>query len=83
MPVESQPGPGAVSKNRLLEIHLLADATQAEEQWMARELLRIKFDAPLRATSAVHDPYTCEKCGSQKAHSRLRGLFCLSCESRR
>ena len=26
------------------------------------------------------DPYTCEYCGSPKAHSRLRGLFCMICE---
>jgi len=28
------------------------------------------------------DPYTCERCGSPKAHSRLKGLFCLSCDRR-
>lgn len=31
----------------------------------------------------MESPYDCEKCGGKKAHSRLKGLFCMTCEGRR
>jgi len=29
--------------------------------------------------TAIPDPYVCQKCGGPMAHSRLHGLFCMTC----
>jgi hypothetical protein len=33
-----------------------------------------------RLKALTEDPFTCPKCGQPKAHSRIRGMFCLMCD---
>jgi hypothetical protein len=64
-----------------------AVALQTFKHGIMPPMVEIRFDDGdgcfAKKEEVMIDPYTCERCGGQKAHSRLKGLFCPACNRRR
>ncbi len=64
-----------------------AVAIQTFKHGVLPPMVEVRFDDGdgcfAKREEVAIDAHTCEQCGGQKAHSRLRGLFCPTCRSKR
>jgi len=70
--------------------HLLANlynahaaASHAERQQPKPAASKFIQQLQAKQSAALRDPFTCPRCGSQMAHSRLQGMFCVNPGCRR